>query len=243
MYSPVLAGGSAYIGQEYLYMHALDIESGKRLWRFTSPDGIGTSAVVEDGVLYFTGAEHLYALESAPAAEKAGKRLPALNPVDAARIRSMLGHESLLEMKPEERAHLAAAALSEIEGRRLPEPMIRMLESIANSPPAERAYVVYEQVEKLVEEWETTCPYGMRILQAISCADPEKKIEILYEGCKLERFELLEVERCKKSPLGACLFVVFLIHDYLERHDALQPIETRLFRLMLTGQDPEKDGE
>jgi outer membrane protein assembly factor BamB len=70
--SPTIGSNAIYVGSEDGYLDALNPNTGTRLWRYTTDDGIRSSAVIGiDGSIYFGCADgKLYALEPTNGAPK-----------------------------------------------------------------------------------------------------------------------------------------------------------------------------
>jgi outer membrane protein assembly factor BamB len=63
--SACVANGKVYVGSAEAQLHALDEESGERLWSFHTEDVIGSTPVVSDGAVFFGSFDgKVYAVEA-----------------------------------------------------------------------------------------------------------------------------------------------------------------------------------
>ncbi len=63
MTGPVVSEGRVYFGSRDSFIHALDVKSGKELWRFKADGEIYETPVVSGGRLFFTTYQSVYALD------------------------------------------------------------------------------------------------------------------------------------------------------------------------------------
>lgn len=64
--APTIAGDTMYIGADGGYFYAIDLKTVKEKWRHTRADNstVVTSAVVDDGLVYYSAEGYLYALDA-----------------------------------------------------------------------------------------------------------------------------------------------------------------------------------
>ena len=62
--SPAVARGAVYVGSGDGNLYVVDATSGDQLWRFRTEIGIGSSPVVEDGVVYFLSGLTFFAVKA-----------------------------------------------------------------------------------------------------------------------------------------------------------------------------------
>lgn len=64
--APTVLGDTMYIGADGGYFYAIDLKTVKEKWRHTRPDNstVQTSAVVDDGLVYYSAEGYLYALSA-----------------------------------------------------------------------------------------------------------------------------------------------------------------------------------
>lgn len=60
--NPSIADDIVYFGCADDHLYAFDLQTGQELWKFNAGKPVNTP-LIEDGIIYFTSGEYLYALK------------------------------------------------------------------------------------------------------------------------------------------------------------------------------------
>lgn len=192
------------------------------------------------GLIVILGVGALVALKSAeriPALEPETGQVHALNP--AGRLPALdpkaVGHvsEALDHATAESRVRLAARALVELEGERLPSALLGAFAKLSSASPGGEDLVLlapFAGQEEVVQAWQLACPGGAAIL-ADSIGGGGTPAAV-YERCKLDRLGLLKEAELGGVSLGQ-LVAAHSVWAFLVDHDAHNDIERRVLRALM----------
>lgn len=134
---------------------------------------------------------------------------------------------------------LAAMALAEIEGERLPSSLVKTLESLAQIPSDMHSLVIARGLAESVDVLETTCQgAGVTTLQAIAMQAPGDSLSLIRQGCKTDRFKLVTNPGPGTHATQYLLAHVALSH--LQENGGASADEKALLRYLATAQAPAK---
>jgi len=158
---------------------------------------------------------------------QASRRLPALDPKTVDDVR-----QALDQIPAEYRSQLAARALVELEGERLPAALLRVFAELSSAPPGMGDLVLlapFAADEETLRIWLRACPDGAAIL---ADAAREGGAAAVYERCELDRLGLLADTELGGVSVGE-LVATHSVWAYLVDHDSETDIERRVLRTIM----------
>jgi hypothetical protein len=151
--------------------------------------------------------------------------LPPLSAEDAQTVRR--GVELLSTVDPDQRVIVAGKALATGETQRLGT-LVDPLAAIARAAPDQRAAAAARGIQASETMLEETCRgAGVSTLETVATAAPDKRLDILWTGCRLDDIDLTtraEIE-------GADFITVLLAHmayHHLKAHGSVSDDERTL---------------
>jgi hypothetical protein len=119
-----------------------------------------------------------------------------------------------LEQAPPDMRHtLAAMALSELEAKRLPAPFVEGLAAIANAPPDMRSTLLARALRESLPIVGHLCDRPIPLMKSLAEMAAQERGPALFEGCKMERFDLVKREQVAgRDPMSLLMAHVALDH-------------------------------
>ncbi len=158
---------------------------------------------------------------------------PELPPLDAAKVDDV--RKALPQMKqyPEARRGFAGKALQELEGDRLPAPILSALGDMGAVPPGMEGMICTKAVAEpeVLEMFTDACPGGADILA--SAVQSGHRVSLVAE-CGVEG-QPFSSEDAIAGPVG-CVALGIAVWGYLRSKNAEEEIERTLLRMLVTGQ-------
>lgn len=159
---------------------------------------------------------------------KQANKLPALDPDEVKKI-----GEALDQVPPEYRQQIAAAALVELEGERIPAKLHEAFDTLNKAPPGMADLLLiapFANDEESLETWLLACPDGAAVIA--DAATQGGGAKVVYEQCDLARLGLLGASELGGVGLGR-LVATHAVWAHLVDHDSETSLERRLLRLIL----------
>lgn len=158
--------------------------------------------------------------------------LPPLDPKDEQDVREAL---DMLDTLPDEHhASLAAAAMAELEGERLPKAMVAAFEDAAGAPPEMVSLMLMrpfaEDADSLAG-WTTACSAGAN---AIADYAASGDIDKLFADCDLGRWSLIDGTAARRVSAGR-LILAHAAWGWLVAHHSETELERRVLRVFVQG--------
>jgi hypothetical protein len=162
-------------------------------------------------------------------------RATGLPPLDSDKEKDVREAMDMLDTLPDEHhAALAAAAMAELEGERLPAAMITAYEQASGLPPEMANLVLMrpfaDDVDSL-EGWTVACPAGAK---AIADYAASGDIDKLFADCDLGRWSLIDGTAARRVSAGR-LILAHATWGWLVAHHSETELERRVLRVFVQG--------
>lgn len=158
--------------------------------------------------------------------------LPPLDPENEQDVREAL---DMLDTLPDEHhASLAAAAMAELEGERLPKAMVAAFEDAAGVPPEMVNLMLmrpFAEDADSLEGWTIACSAGA---QAIADYAAGGDIDKLFADCDLGRWSLIDGTAARRVSAGR-LILAHAAWGWLVAHHSETELERRVLRVFVQG--------
>lgn len=158
--------------------------------------------------------------------------LPPLDPEDEKDVREAM---DVLDTLPDDvRAQLAAAAMAELEGERLPPAMLTAFEDASNVPPEMLDLMLlrpFADDADSLEGWTVACSAGA---QAIADYGASRDIDKLFADCDLGRWSLIDGTAARRVS-GGRLILAHAAWGWLVAHHSETELERRVLRVFVQG--------
>lgn len=158
--------------------------------------------------------------------------LPPLDPEDEKDIREAM---DMLDTLPDDvHAQLAAAAMAELEGERLPAAMVTAFEDASNVPPEMLNLILlrpFADDADSLEGWTVACSAGA---QAIADYGASGDIDKLFADCDLGRWSLIDGTAARRVS-GGRLILAHAAWGWLVAHHSETELERRVLRVFVQG--------
>jgi hypothetical protein len=194
-------------------------------------------------------AEAKAAVEEAKAAVEEAKAgaveppYPSLDPKLLEAIPAMLDSAA---PDPDVRIRMAAAALEDLEARRIPKSLVDALDALGSVSPDQVALVIAKAISgdggkiQLVRSageraWLDVCKDGDEVLSALASAAPPDRPRLMWNACKLEGNGLLDEKEASSSPSFMLPVLALTIHGYIKARTEVHPVERQALRTLATG--------
>jgi hypothetical protein len=158
--------------------------------------------------------------------------LPALDPKATKSVSEALDHLDALPR--EHHAMLAAQAMAELEGERLPPAMVEAFAGVAQVPPEYIDLVVlkpFADDPDSLRAWTVACPAGA---SAIADYAADRNIDKLFADCDLGRWSLIDGTAARRLSAGR-LVLAHSAWAWLVDHHSETELERRVLRVFLQG--------
>jgi hypothetical protein len=157
--------------------------------------------------------------------------LPGLDGETEQNVREALPEIEKLPI--EVRRSFAAAALAELEPKRLPAALVDAFDDYGNAPPDYAGIVLLEPFAHdpaARETWELACPAGLAAIADGAAEGPRAT----FLRCDLARFHLITDVELAAASLGEVV-ACHAAWAWLVDHHADTELERRLFRMLMLG--------
>ena len=158
--------------------------------------------------------------------------LSALDPETTREVSEAL--DSLGTLPRELHAPLAAQAMVELEGERLPAAMVAAFRASAAAPPGQRGLVMmrpFAEDADSLRAWTVACPAGAEVLAAHAASGD---IDVLFADCSLGRWSLIDGTAARRMSAGR-LVLAHAAWGWLVDHHAETELERRVLRVFVQG--------
>jgi hypothetical protein len=162
-------------------------------------------------------------------------RATGLPPLDPKNEKDVAEALDMLDTLPDDmHAQLAAAAMAELEGERLPAAMVTAFEDAANVPPEMLDLVLirpFADDADSLEGWTVACSAGA---QAIADYGASGDIDKLFADCDLGRWSLIDGTAARRVSAGR-LILAHGAWGWLVAHHSETELERRVLRVFVQG--------
>ncbi len=161
---------------------------------------------------------------------------PALPSVDAGAAKQAV--EALEAAAPNQKPVIAAAALAELEAKRLPPSLIEGLEAISQAPPDQRAMLLAKSISTNIALLDQACGTDARkLMGSMATMAPATRDDVVWSKCNLLPHGLMqESDRATSDPLLAMVAHMVLMH--LESGGGASDDEKTLMKMMMKRTEP-----
>lgn len=158
--------------------------------------------------------------------------LPPIDPEDRREVSEALDHLDTLprELQPQ----LAAAAMVQLEGERLPPAMVEAFDDAQAVPPAMVDAVLmkpFADDADSLKAWSVACPAGVA---AIADYAKTGDIDELFASCELGRWSLIDGTEARRKRAGR-LILAHAAWAWLVDHHSETELERRVLRVFVQG--------
>lgn len=162
-------------------------------------------------------------------------RATGLPPLDPEKQQDVDEALDMLDTLPDEHhASLAAAAMAELEGERLPEAMVEAFEQASGVPPEMVNLVLmrpFADDADSLEAWTVACSAGA---SAIANYAASGDIDKLFADCDLGRWSLIDGTAARRVSAGR-LILAHAAWGWLVAHHSETELERRVLRVFVQG--------
>jgi hypothetical protein len=162
-------------------------------------------------------------------------RSTALPPLDPETKQSVREAMDTLDTLPREyHAQLAARAIAELEGERLPEPMLKAFEDAQAVPPGMVNQVLmrpFADDADSLRAWAVACPAGADAIAEVTASGD---IDKLFADCELGRWSLIDGTAARRMSAGR-LILSHAAWGWLVDHHSETELERRILRVFVQG--------
>jgi hypothetical protein len=162
-------------------------------------------------------------------------RATGLPPLDPEKEQDILEALDVLDTLPDEHhASLAAAAMAELEGERLPAAMVTAFEDASAVPPDMVNLVLlrpFAEDADSLEGWTVACSAGAK---AIADYGASGDIDKLFADCDLGRWSLIDGTAARRVSAGR-LVLAHAAWGWLVAHHSETELERRVLRVFVQG--------
>jgi hypothetical protein len=162
-------------------------------------------------------------------------RATGLPPLDPEKEQDVSEALKMLDTLPDEHhASLAAAAMAELEGDRLPPAMVSAFEDASGVPPEMLNLVLmrpFAQDADSLEGWMVACSAGAK---AIADYAASGDIDKLFADCDLGRWSLIDGTAARRVSAGR-LILAHAAWGWLVAHHSETELERRVLRVFVQG--------
>jgi hypothetical protein len=162
-------------------------------------------------------------------------RATGLPPLDPKTQQSVTEALDLLDTLPREHhSQLAAQAMAELEGERLPAPMVKAFDDASSVPPDMVGLVSmrpFAEDADSLKAWAVACPAGA---DAIAEVSQTGDIDKMFADCSLGRWSLIDGTAARRMSRGR-LILAHAAWGWLVDHHAETELERRVLRVFVQG--------